>query len=65
MTELELKRLRTDGGTQPRAQLDGVTVSEYADAMRRGDSFPPIRVMHDGEDYWLYDGRRWPHHRHL
>ena len=56
MTEIELKRLRTDGGTQPRAQLDGVTVTEYADAMRRGESFPPIHVMHDGEDYWLYDG---------
>ena len=54
--QLDLTKIRTDGGTQPRAQLDGVTVSEYADAMRRGDEFPPAKVMHDGENYWLYDG---------
>ena len=54
--ELDLTEIRTDGGTQPRAQLDGVTVSEYADAMRRGNDFPPVKVMHDGENYWLYDG---------
>jgi len=56
MTELQIANLRTDGGTQPRAQLDGVTVSEYAEAMERGDEFPPVQVMHDGESYWLYDG---------
>jgi DNA-binding Lrp family transcriptional regulator len=33
-----------------------VTVSEYAEAMKRGDEFPPVQVMHDGENHWLYDG---------
>lgn len=56
MTKLRIDKIRRDGGTQPRAQLDGVTVSEYADAMERGNTFPPVKVMHDGENYWLYDG---------
>ena len=55
-TTLKINNLRIDGGTQPRAQLDGVTVSEYADAMERGVEFPPVKVMHDGDNYWLYDG---------
>jgi len=54
--QIQLSQIRTDGGTQPRAQLDGVTVSEYAEAMERGADFPPVKVMHDGENYWLYDG---------
>lgn len=56
MTKLRIDEIRRDGGTQPRAQLDGVTVSEYADAMERGNTFPPVKVMHDGDNYWLYDG---------
>jgi N6-adenosine-specific RNA methylase IME4 len=56
MSDLPTEKIRTDGGTQPREQLDGVTVSEYADAMRRGAEFPPVKVMYDGENYWLYDG---------
>lgn len=55
-TELAISDIRTDGGTQPRAQVDGVTVSEYAEAMQRGGDFPPVRVMYDGQDHWLYDG---------
>ena len=54
--ELPIADLRTDGGTQPRAYLDGPTVMEYADAMERGVQLPPVQVMYDGEDYWLYDG---------
>jgi len=56
MTTLRIDDIQRDGGTQPRAQLDGVTVSEYADAMERGNEFPPVKVMHDGDNYWLYDG---------
>jgi len=54
--QIQLSEIRTDGGTQPRAQLDGVTVSEYAEAMERGTDFPPVKLMHDGDNYWLYDG---------
>jgi len=55
-TKLSLDNIRTDGGTQPRAKINQGIVSEYADAMNRGEEFPPIQVMHDGESYWLYDG---------
>ena len=54
--QLDLTKIRTDGGTQPRAELDVAIVSEYVDAMQRGDDFPPVKVMYDGENHWLYDG---------
>ena len=55
-TELKIHELRIDGGTQPRAMLDGPTVMEYAETMERGVELPPVSVMYDGENYWLYDG---------
>ena len=55
-TELSIADLRTDGGTQPRAYLDGPTVMEYAKTMERGVELPPVSVMYDGKHYWLYDG---------
>lgn len=42
-----------------RAGLNQETVTEYADTMRRSNSyepFPPIVVYFDGTDYWLGDG---------
>lgn len=55
-TMLNLTQIRTHGGTQSRAGLHVETISEYADAMRDGDTFPPVDVYHDGESYWLADG---------
>ncbi len=55
-TMLALEVLRLDGGTQPREKLDEVTIAEYAEAMERGDEFPPLTVFYDGEAYWLADG---------
>ena len=52
--------IRVNGGTQARLALASETIGEYADAMRRGDRFPPIIVFYDGADYWLADG----FHRH-
>lgn len=48
--------IRTNGGTQSRSGLNMLVVAEYADAMRRGDQFPPIEVFYDGKVYWLTDG---------
>ena len=57
MTTLPLDRIRTDGGTQPRAHLNPDTVAEYAAAMEEdGVVFPPVTVFYDGADYWLADG---------
>ncbi len=55
-TRLNIDDLRTDGGTQPRSCLDEATIFEYARAMERGVEFPPVQVMYDGSDYWLFDG---------
>lgn len=52
--------IRTDGGTQARAQLDERTVAEYAERMLDGNIFPPVVVFYDGAEYWLGDG----FHRH-
>src|SRR3982750_4393302 len=59
---LELKKIRTDGGTQLRAKLSEKVIEEYAAAMREGHraEFPPLMVFFDGTDYWLADG----HHRY-
>jgi len=53
---IEVELLRLDGGTQPRAALNFLTIEEYAQAMLGGVQFPPVTVFYDGTDYWLADG---------
>lgn len=60
MSALALELIRTDGGTQTRAALYENVVTDYANAMGEGATFPPVVVFHDGETYWLADG----FHRH-
>ena len=61
---LKLKRLKINGGTQPRDAISNQTVDEYAEAMRAGEVFPPVVVYHDGASYWLVDGfHRYHAHR--
>jgi len=43
-------------GTQSRAQLNQEVVNEYAEAMKCGAKFPPLKLFFDGSDYWLADG---------
>ncbi len=57
---LPLEAIRTDGGTQPRAEIDHDLVLEYAGALEGGAAFPPVVVYYDGSDRWLADG----FHRH-
>ena len=54
--KLELGRIRIDGDTQARAELNQEVVLEYSESMKEGDKFPPMVVFHDGSDYWLADG---------
>jgi len=54
--KIAIKAIRTDGGTQVRAQLSQSQVEEYASQMREGDEFPALDVFHDGSEYWLADG---------
>lgn len=57
MKTVELEKIRIDGGTQVRYQLDWFAVSEYAQAMQDGAEFPPIVLFQNGDDgYWLADG---------
>ncbi len=59
MTEpilLKLDSIRLDGGTQPRAKLDQLTIDQYADDMQNGATFPPVIVFCDGRNHWLADG---------
>jgi hypothetical protein len=53
---LEIRQIRTDGGTQPRAGIDYETVADYAHDLKDGAVFPPVVVFHDGQEYWLADG---------
>ena len=56
MATLAIKKIRLDGGTQPRAAINPFTVDDYADDMKRGDKFPSPDVFFDGTDYWLARG---------
>jgi len=53
---IELSKIRIDGGTQPRAELNQATVDEYAEAIKTGAQLPPVTLFYDGSHYWLADG---------
>lgn len=53
---IKLDKIRLDGDTQSRKELDEDVVKEYSDLMKDGVEFPPLGVVFDGSDYWLYDG---------
>ncbi len=56
VVNLPLDNIRQDGGTQPRAYMDGNTVQDYSLEMSNGVVFPPVIVFYDGTNYWLADG---------
>lgn len=54
---LDISAVRLDGGTQPRAGINQAVVEDYASDMEaNGAEFPPVQVVYDGADYWLWDG---------
>lgn len=58
--QIEIERIRIDGGTQMREHIDYHAVADYAEAYRAGVDMPELVVFHDGSDYWLADGfHRW------
>lgn len=55
--EIPLDDIETIADAQIRViGTDPGTVSEYAEAMEGGASFPPIILFHDGAGYWPGDG---------
>ena len=58
MTErIKLQKIRLDGGTQPRKEIDEPLVQHYTEVLLEGkDKFPPIDLWFDGKAYWPSDG---------
>src|SRR5258708_6548944 len=56
IAKLRLDSIRLNAGTQTRAHIDDATVAEYAEAMARGDCFPPVVVFQNDGDVVLADG---------
>lgn len=56
MSTINIADVRVNGGTQSRSSIDRGVVSDYAEAVRDGATFPPITVFFDGASYWLADG---------
>lgn len=56
MQRLKLSQIRTDGGTQTRAEVSVTAIQEYADALLGEATLPPVTVFYDGSEYWLADG---------
>ena len=55
MLKIKIEELNTRD-LQTRAALNEDTVLDYAEAMERGDKFPPVTVFTDGAEYYLADG---------
>lgn len=61
---IPLSKIRLDGGTQQRDVLDQDVIREYATAIVEETVMPPIEVVCDNSDYWLWDGfYRWYAHK--
>lgn len=53
---VRIDALRLDGGTQPRHGINAAYVDELAESIVEGATLPPVEVIYDGANYWLYDG---------
>ena len=60
--KIKLSEIVFDAAAYPRAQPRGTTVEQYADALRAGETFPPIDL--DAQGLVLLDGyHRWKAHQ--
>ncbi len=53
--KIKLSDIRLDGNTQHR-KLNEPAVRDYSLLMKEGHKFPPVEIVFDGTDYWLWDG---------
>lgn len=53
---VRIDALRLDGGTQPRQGINTAYVDELTASIVEGATLPPVEVIYDGTNYWLYDG---------
>jgi len=56
VAHFQIDKIRLDGGTQSRAQLNADTIDHYAELYLSKAGMPAIVVFYDGEHYWLADG---------
>jgi len=57
MTErIKLEKIRLDGNTQPRKEIDEQLVQHYTEKLLDGKVFTPIDLWFDGKVYWPSDG---------
>lgn len=57
IARIKLQKIRLDGGTQPRKEIDEPLVQHYTEVLLEGkDQFPPIDLWFDGKSYWPSDG---------
>lgn len=55
-TLLSISQIRIDGATQPRMTLNEEVLTDYRQVWEADGKFPPVKVVFDGRDHWLYDG---------
>lgn len=55
-TKIQLRHIRLNGGTQPRAELNEEHIERLKASIQEGEELPPIVCYHDGSEYWLADG---------
>lgn len=51
--DIPLGKIRIDGETQARAELNPGVIDLYSEEIEK---LPPGKAVHDGKDYWLYEG---------
>lgn len=56
MEIIPLSSIEVDNELQPRVVMDQAAIDDYSEAMKAGDTFPPITVFDDGKTKWLADG---------
>ena len=56
LKKLKISEIVTDAGTQVRELLNEQAVVEYAEAMAKGDTFPPVTVFYFKNRYIAADG---------
>ena len=53
---IEISRIKTDGGTQPRVSTHQETVAEFPRGVQSRHQNAACHAVFDGTDYWLADG---------
>ena len=56
LRDISIDRIICDPRCQQREQLDGETLADYTQTWLSGGKLPAVKIMQQGDDYWLYDG---------